>query len=148
MAGRKSKYEEVVAPRLKDIENWARSGATEKEICKALGIALSTFYDYKSKYSELSSALHVGRQNVVLEIKAALLKKALGFEYEEKRGVQKNGQTTNVEIYKKYSPPDTTAAAMLLRNYDEEWKDKDTITNDLKQQEIDLRKQMAEFKEF
>lgn len=148
MAGRKSKYDEYVKPKLNDIKKWAESGATEKEISTALGIALSTFSDYKNKYSELSDALRTGRQNVVLEIKAALYKKATGFEYEEKRGVQKNGQLTNVEIYKRYQPPDTTAAAMLLRNYDDEWKDKDTITNDMKQQEIDLRKQMAEFKEF
>ncbi len=148
MAGRKSKYEEYVRPRLEDIKKWAESGATEKEISTALGIALSTFSDYKTKYSELTDALRTGRQKVVLDIKAALLRKALGFEYEEKRGVQKNGQTANVEIFKRYSPPDTTAAAMLLRNYDTEWKDKDTITNDMKQQEIDLRKQMAEFKEF
>lgn len=148
MAGRKSKYDEYVKPYLKDIEKWAKSGATEKEICTALGIALSTFYDYKNKYSELSSALCTGRQNVILEIRAALYKKATGFEYEEKRGVQKNGQLTNVEIYKRYQPPDTQAAAMLLRNYDSEWQDKDTITNDMKKQEIDLRKQMAEFKEF
>lgn len=148
MAGRKSKYETYVQPKLEDIKKWAESGATEKEISTALGIALSTFSDYKNKYSELSDALRAGRQNVILEIKAALYKKAIGFKYEEKRGVKKDGKITNVEMYERYQPPDTTAAAMLLRNYDKDWQDKDTFTNDMKQQEIDLRKQMAEFKEF
>ena len=148
MAGRKSKYDEYVKPKLEEIKKWAESGATEKEICTALGIALSTFYDYKNKYSELSNALRTGRQNVVLEIKAALYKKATGFEYEERRGVQKDGKVYNMEIYKRYSPPDTTAAAMLLRNYDTEWKDKDAITTDLKQQEIELRKAMSEMKDW
>ena len=146
--GRKSKYEEYVQPYIPKIIEWVKSGATEEEICKALGIAKSTFNDYKNKYSELSDALRAGRQNVVLDIKAALLKRALGFEYEEKKGVKKGNELANVEVYKRYMPPDTTAAAMLLRNYDSEWRDKDNITTDLKQQEIELRRAMAEANSF
>lgn len=146
--GRKNKYEQYVKPYLKKIEEWTKSGATEKEICTALGIAVSTFNEYKNEFSELSDALRAGRQNVVLDIKAALLKKALGFEYEEKRGTRKGDQMANVEIYKRYCPPDTTAAAMLLRNYDDSWRDKDTITTDMKQQEIELRKAIAEANSF
>ena len=146
--GRKSKYDEYVQPYIPKIIEWVKSGATEDEICRALGIAKSTFNDYKNKYSELSDALRVGRQNVVLEIKAALLKRALGFEYEEKKGIKRGDSMANVEIYKRYMPPDTTAAAMLLRNYDSEWRDKDNITTDLKQQEIDLRKAIAEATSF
>ena len=148
MAGRKSKYESHVKPHIKEIEEWVKSGATEKEICTALGVAESTFALYKNEYSELSRALSTGRQNVVLNIKAALYKKAVGMEYEERRGVQKNGEFTSVEVVKKYIPPDTTAAAMLLRNYDENWRDKDSATNDLKQQEIEVRKAIAKATNF
>lgn len=145
---RKSKYAEYVKPMLLKITEWSKSGATDEEICTALGIAQSTFYEYKKKYPELSEALRTGRQNVVLNIKAALYKRAIGFEYEERRGTQKNGQLTNIEIYKRYYPPDTTAAQLLLRNYDKTWRDKDVITSDLKQQEIDLRKAIAEANNF
>lgn len=145
---RKSKYAEYVKPMLSKITEWSKSGATDEEICTALGIAQSTFYDYKKKYPELSEALRTGRQNVVLTIKAALFKRAIGFEYEERRGTQKNGQLTNIEIFKRYCPPDTTAAQLLLRNYDKTWRDKDVITSDLKQQEIDLRKAIAEANNF
>lgn len=145
---RKSKYAEYVKPMLSKITEWSKSGATDEEICTALGIAQSTFYEYKKKYPELSEALRTGRQNVVLNIKAALYKRAIGFEYEERRGTQKNGQLTNIEIYKRYYPPDTTAAQLLLRNYDKTWRDKDVITSDLKQQEIDLRKAIAEANNF
>lgn len=147
--GRKCKYDEYVKPMLQQIESWARSGATEEEICTALGIAKSTFYDYKNKYSELSRALRVGRQSVVLDIKAALLKKALGFEYQEKRGYKKPGEPiVTTDIFQRYSPPDPTAATMLLRNYDPEWRDKDAATTDFKAQELEIKKALAEANNF
>ncbi len=148
MAGRRSKYDEYVKPHLKQITEWAKSGATEKEISDALGVALSTFSDYKNKYSELSDALRTGRQTVVLDIKAALYKKAIGFEYEEMRGVKKEGKVVHTEIFKRYSPPDTTAAAMLLRNYDDEYRDKDSAQTNFKQQEIEIKKALAEANNF
>lgn len=147
-AGRKSKYDEYVKPHLEQITEWSRSGATEKEISTALGVALSTFSDYKNKYSELSDALRAGRQTVILNVKAALYKKAIGFEYEEKRGVKKGDKVVSTEIYKRYSPPDTIAAAMLLRNYDDEWRDKDSVQTDFKRQEIEIKKALAEANNF
>lgn len=146
--GRKSKYDEYVKPYLKQITEWAKSGATEKEICFALGISQSTFYEYKKQFSELSNALRIGRQKVILDVKAALYKRAIGFEYEEKRGVRKGDKVVSTEIYVKYAPPDTTAAAMLLRNYEEQWRDKDSVQTDFKRQEIEIKKALAEANNF
>lgn len=148
MAGRKSKYDEYVKPYLKQISEWKKSGATDEEISVALGIALSTFSDYKNKYSELSDALRVGKQTVILNVKAALYKKAIGFEYEEKRGVKKGDKVVSTEIIRRYSPPDTTAAAMLLRNYDDKYRDKDSAQTDFKRQEIEIKKALAEANNF
>ena len=96
----------------------------------------------------MSAAFAHGRAKIVIDIRAALLKKALGFEYEEEKRVgRKDGKGENivlVEKYKRYSPPSETAAAMLLRNYDETWLDKDNATTELKKQEFELRKAMAE----
>ena len=146
--GRKSKYDLMVKPHIKQIEEWAKNGATEKEICDALGIAQSTFYEYKKRYSELSNALRTGRQCIVLDIKAALLKKALGLKKKKKRGVKKDGALVSMEVYVRYSPPDTTAAAMLLRNYDKDWRDKDSASTDFKRQEIEIKKALAETNNF
>lgn len=148
MAGRKSKYDEHVKPYLNQIAEWKKSGATDKEISDALGIALSTFSEYKNQYSELSDALRTGKQTVILNVKAALYKKAIGFEYEEKRGVKKGDKVVSTEIFKRYSPPDTTAAAMLLRNYDDEYRDKDSAQTDFKRQEIEIKKALAEANNF
>ena len=145
--GRKSKYDEFCAPHIEDIKKWVSAGATDEEVAHALNISISTLYDYKKKYPQFSKAFARGREKVVIEIKAALLKKALGFEYEEEKRVgrkDKNGENIIlVEKYKRYSTPSETAAAMLLRNYDENWRDNDKASAEIKKQEADLRKQIA-----
>lgn len=146
--GRKNKYDEYVKPRLDEIRKWAAAGATEKEMCAALGVALSSFNEYKKNYSELTDALRAGRQNVVVEVKAALYKKALGFQYEEKVGRKKGDENVATEVYIRYSPPDVTACAMLLRNYSDEWRDKDATTTDMRKQEIEIKKALAESNNF
>lgn len=142
--GRKCKYDEYVRPFIPKIKEWAASGATEKEICIALGVGLSSFYEYKKAFPELAKALRTGRQPVILNVKAALYKKAVGFTYEEKKGVKKGSETVGVEVYQRQCLPDPVACAMILRNYDPEWSDKDSKTNDFKKQELDIKKAMAE----
>lgn len=150
--GRKSKYDTEIKPHLKEIENAVKNGATCSEIANALNIAESTLYKYKAEKAEFSAAFARGRASIVIEIRAALLKKALGFEYEEEKRVgRKDAKGENivlVEKYKKYQPPSETAAAMLLRNYDENWLDKDNATTQLKQQEFELRKAIADSNNF
>ena len=146
--GRKSKYDEVVKPHLDKIKSWcADSGATEKDICDTLGIAVSTFNEYKHKYPELMEALKKGRKELVLEIKSSLAKKARGYDYEEKKTyIKKDDMGKDVkytEITTKHQPPSEAAANMLLKNYDKDWKDNPAMY-DLKRQELELRKMMAE----
>lgn len=146
--GRKSKYDTHIAPHLKQIKTAVKNGATVKEIAAALNIAESTLNKYKAEKTELSAAFACGRANIIIDIRAALLKKALGYEYQEKKQYirkNENGEdVTYTEITTKHQPPSETASAMLLRNYDDNWIDKDSITTQLKQQEFELRKAMQE----
>lgn len=151
--GRPSKYVTHVKPYIADIKKWVAAGATDQEIAKALDVALSSLSDYKKRYVELSDAFARGRMNVVLNIKAALLKKALGFNYEEKKqyikqDVDTGDKTQYTEITTRYCVPSETAAAMLLRNYDPEWNDRDNISNEMRKQELELRKKIAESNNF
>ena len=75
---RPSKYETHVAPRFGEIADWVRNGATEKEIAERLGIAMSTFCDYKREFSEFSEVLKKTREAVDGEVENALLQAALG----------------------------------------------------------------------
>ena len=150
--GRKSIYDTVIAPHIEEIRKAVEQGATVKEIATALGIAESTLNKYKAEKKELKAAFARGRASIIIEVRGALLKKALGFEYkEEKKVARKDTEGENVvtiEEFKRYSPPSETAAAMILRNYDENWIDKDSTTTQLKQQEFELRKALAESNNF
>lgn len=146
--GRKSKYETEVKPYLSDIKKAVKAGATVSEVANAFDISESTLYKYIKEKSELKEAFTHGRKKIIFEIKAALLKKALGYEYEEEKRVgrkdKKGEQIVLVESYKRHCPPSETAAAMLLRNYDANWLDRDNISTDLKRQEMQLKKAIAE----
>ena len=150
--GRPSRYDAEIKPHIDDIKKAVESGATVEEIAAAFGIAVSTLHRYKSEKKELKEAFTRGRARVVFDIKAALLKKALGFEYEEEKRVgrkDKDGENIIlIEKYKRYSTPSETAAAMLLRNYDDTWRDNDKASAEIKRQETDLRKAIAEANNF
>lgn len=150
--GRPSKYDEVIKPHIAEIRKAVEAGATVEEIAKAFGLAISTIHKYKAEKPEFSAAFARGREHVVIEIKSALLKKALGYEYEEEKRVgrkDKDGENIIlVEKYKRHSPPSETAAAMLLRNYDKEWAETDATSKSIRQQELELKKAIAESNNF
>lgn len=150
--GRKSIYDTAIAPHIPEIKKAAQQGATITEIANALGIAESTLYKYKNEKAELSAAFARGRASIVIEVRGALLKKALGYDYtEEKKLARKDAEGENIvliETHRKHQPPSETAAAMLLRNYDDKWIDKDSATTNLKQQEFELRKAIADSNTF
>ena len=50
---RTSKYKTHVAPRFEEIKDWVRNGAIDEEVAKKLGIAYSTFKEYKNKFSAI-----------------------------------------------------------------------------------------------
>lgn len=150
--GRKSKYESEIKPHLDEIKKAVSAGATDQEIADGLGIAKSTLSKYKAQKKEFAEAFARGRDKVCFEIKAALLKKALGFQYEEEKSVARHDKDGDavvmVETYRRYCPPSETAAGMLLRNYDKEWRDNDNTAAKMRQQEHDLRKAIAEANNF
>lgn len=130
-AGRKSRYETEVKDKLLLVQGWARSGLTEKQIAQNLGVGVSSFSAYKLKYPALVEALKKGKEVVDFEVENALLKRALGYEYEEVRETSSAGIVTEIVRTKKYMPPDVTAQIFWLKNRKpEEWREKrDKETN-------------------
>ncbi len=149
--GRKDRYESHVKPKLEEIKKWITT-LNEGQIAKKLGVSISAFTVYKRDHPELVKALQDGMEELRVELKDALKKKAKGFMYEETKTTRKieDGKVVGmtVEKYEKYAPPDTTAAAMLLRNYSDGWRDKDKQTADFKAQEIEIKKALAESNNF
>lgn len=168
--GRPSKYETHVKSRFEEITKWVKAGATEKEIWTNLYISKSRFYEYKSKFQEFKDLLKNNRTQPVEDIKAAMLKRAIGFQYTEKKKVSQyvelpdeireylpeevlnsmnSPKLVRIEETIKTALPDVAAGLVLLQHWD---KDKDGKTKwsrdpaqlELKQKEFELKKEQAE----
>ncbi len=107
------------------LEGWARDGLTDEQIAKNIGIATSTFYEWKKKKLEFSNALKKGKEVIDFEVENALLKKALGYTITlNKQKVTKDGDVIDI-TEEVHVPPDTTAQIFWLKNRKpNNWKDK------------------------
>lgn len=145
--GRKGKYETHVEPRLHEISKWICT-MTEGQIASKLGINQSTFQRYKNKHPELAEALVEGIGNLKVELKETLKKKAQGYTYKEVKTTKKieGGKVIAVtqETYERYAQPDTGAIHLLLKNIDEEWRNDDKTSVDLKKRQLDLTEKRVE----
>ena len=149
--GRKSVYDTVIFPNINKIEEWVKSGATEKQICEALGISVSAFNVHKEKM-ELKEALKKGRSSLVLDLRSEMIKKAFKHTLETKKTYvtqYENGSTRkHTEITTKEVDGDTGALHLLLKNYDKDnWKN-DWDSYELKQAELELKKKLADDKDW
>ena len=148
-AGRPNKYETHVRPHLAEIKAAYARGVEEKEIAKSLGVSITSWCEYKNRYTEFAEALKRDEKDTaaILErLDSALLKCAEGFHYEEEKKVGRrdaNGERiVLVEQYKKYQPPNPTAIFGAYNRFDPNYvKDRAYFT--LKQQELELRKAIA-----
>lgn len=153
MAGRPSKYETHIKPHFEQIKKWAEQGATEKQIAQQLGVAYSSFCLYKTKYTEFSEILkQKDMKPLVEELRGALVKKALGFQYKEKKEYLKEDPETGkkakyIEITTKESLPDTTAIFGALNLYDPDYV-RDKKNHDLREKDYELRKAIAKANNF
>lgn len=75
--GRPSKYETHVLPRLDEIADWCRNGATEEEMAARLGISRYSFIEYKKQFSDFSDILKKTKDFVDGQVENALLQSAL-----------------------------------------------------------------------
>lgn len=100
------------------LKGWAQDGLTDEEIAKNMGIAVSTLYDWKNKFSEISEAIKKGKEVVDYQVQSALLQKALA--------------------------GDVTAQIFWLSNRQpEKWK-RNPQSIDLKREEFEHKKKMDE----
>ena len=134
----KSKADEWLGQdKLTLLEGWARDGLTDEQIAHNMGIATSTFYDWKNKYSEISKSLKKNKEIVDIEVENALLKKALGYNvpvqkaFKVKEVIYQDGkrlkETERIEYAEEeiHIPADTTAQIFWLKNRKpDKWRDK------------------------
>ena len=118
-----------VFPRLSEIRDWCMQGKTNEEMCVLLGIGADSWYTYMKEHDELNSIVIEGKSVVDSRVENAVLKSALGFEYEEIKTVieedQNGKKRTKLERVKRYMPPNASAQAFWLKNRKkDEWGDR------------------------
>ena len=80
----KGKYEYwLTLEGLLKLEGWARDGLTDEQIAKNMGISRSTLNEWIKKYPDISDTLKRGKEIVDIQVENALLKRALGYRYNE-----------------------------------------------------------------
>ncbi|MCT9852856.1 helix-turn-helix domain-containing protein [Priestia megaterium] len=131
----KGKYEKWITEEgLVLLEGWARDGLTDEQIAHNVGVSRSTLNDWKKRYPDILDALKKGKEVVDLQVENALLKRALGYEYEEiTKESQWNEKTNKYELVitksiKKRQAPDTIAQIFWLKNRrPDKWRDKQDV---------------------
>lgn len=125
----KGKYEYWLTPEgLLKIEGWARDGLTDEQIAHNMGINIATLYRWKEKYCDICESLKRGKDVVDRQVENALLKRALGYEYEEVKEKFECGVMTERTVTKKEVIPDVTAQIFWLKNRKREtWADRQNI---------------------
>lgn len=125
---------------LTKLEGWARDGLTDEQIAKNIGIGYSTLQTWKSKYQDIQDTLKKGKEVVDIQVENALLKRALGYEYEEV--TYKNDK--EIKRVRKQVIPDVTAQIFWLKNRKpEQWKN-DPHKVELDKEALELRKKELE----
>lgn len=122
----KGKYEAWLTEEgLLQLEAWARDGLIDKQIAENIGITTTTLYDWKNKYPAISEALKRGKEVVDIHVENALLKRALGYEYDEVKEKYEYGRMVERTVTRKEVVPDTTAQIFWLKNRKPNvWRDK------------------------
>lgn len=150
--GRPTKLD-IIKNNVEQIKEWKKLGATDDQICKQLRIGESTYYKYLSQNPELKEEIQVGTEFFVLELKGELARKAFKHTLETKKqyvkvDLETGHKTQYTEITTKEVDGDTGALHLLLKNLDKGNWSENWQNYELKKQELELRKQIAEDKLF
>lgn len=169
-AGRKNRFDTHVKPYFKEIAEWC-STMTERQIAQKLGIAYSTWNQYKVDYPELTELLKESRTDLVTELRSALIKKAKGYDYTETKVITEQvkwpeelyvllleagfseaqierSKIVRTETYYRKAAPDVAAINLALKNYDKENWANDPQMIKLREKELELRERQIENNEF
>lgn len=128
----KGKYQEWLTPEgLLKIEGWAKDGLTDEQIANNIGISRDTLYRWKNEFPDISDTLKKGKEVVDRQVENALLKRALGYEYDETtKEICKDAETGETrllvtKVVTKQVAPDTTAQIFWLKNRKpDKWRDR------------------------
>lgn len=145
-----------VLARLNTVEKLSKEGFTKLEIANMFGVSRTTWYMWEKEEPIILETIDSGRISAVKEIKAALYKRATGFNYTEKKTVRKQillkdeddedvpATMVQEEESIKYALPDPASAMILLKHWDKDDEGHAKWTQDPAQ--LELKKAELEYK--
>ena len=118
----KGKYEYWLTPEgLLKLEAWARDGLTDEQIAQNMDIDSATLYRWKKRYCEICESLKRGKEIVDIQVENALLKRAIGYSYNEDKyisvPVDLAEYTEKLEQYMnmyKFEHPEATDSELMI----------------------------------
>lgn len=146
--GRKSKVD-VVRDNLEQIKQWKKTGATDEQIFKQLGVSRACWYKYLAENKDIQDALKTSVESFVQDLRGELARQAFKHTLETKKQYIKHDletghKTQYTEITSKEVDGNIGAAHLLLKNLDSEhWKE-NWDSYEFKKQELELRKLAVE----
>ena len=132
------------------LQGWARNGLTDEEIAHNCGIGMTTLNTWKAKYREIREALKEGKEAIDILVENALLKRALGYTYEEK--IYERKQVTEegdmgmplTKTVTKEVMPDVTAQIFWLKNRKKaDWRD-NAERLEMEREKLELAKRLTD----
>ena len=133
-AGRPSVYDPIACTAL--ARKLRGEGKTMEDIAATIGVARSTFDEWRKNYPEFSAALEQGDEDADIRVERALFERAVGYEHPETKlvvvsGGMGSGSFVQREEVTAHYPPDTAAAKFWLTNRRRKfWSDKQKIEHE------------------
>jgi len=107
----------ILDKRLNEIKELISKGVPQVEIAKILGMSEKTMYKLKNRHPKMNQAFVFGNDDLKYTLIDTLIKKAVGYEYEETQTTieeTKTGTKKKIVKYKKKAQPDMNAVRYLL----------------------------------
>lgn len=118
--GRPTKYKDEFAEQARKL---CLLGATDAELADFFEVDESTINNWKIEHIEFLESIKKGKGIADANVADRLYQRALGYEHEEVKLFQYQGDVIREEVIKHY-PPDTTSAIFWLKNRQKDkWRD-------------------------
>lgn len=133
----------ILNKRLSEIKELVSKAVPQVKIAKLLGMSEKTMYKLKNRHPKMNQAFVFGNDDLKYTLIDTLIKKAVGYEYEETQTTieeTKTGTKKKIVKYKKKAQPDMNAVRYLLiikfgRDYNDKKEEIDAMYERLKNRE-------------
>lgn len=123
-AGRPTEYKESYN---RQVEKLCLLGSTDKDIADFFEVSETTINNWKLKHPEFLESIKRGKISADANVASRLYKRAIGYEHDEDKIFNNNGEPLIVPTIK-HVQPDTTAAIFWLKNRQPKmWRDKQEV---------------------